>query len=75
MGKDEEGIKSDMAVTEVAPADEITDEMVDAGVRAYYGWDSRFAIEEDLVIRVFEAMMAIRSAKVAPESCGHKRPG
>lgn len=39
---------------------EISDEMVEADVKAYRAWDRRFDEEEGLVIAVFEAMAAIR---------------
>jgi hypothetical protein len=36
---------------------EITDEMIEAGVRAYRGRDSRFMMGEDIVVDIFNSML------------------
>lgn len=45
-----------------APAlPEITPEMIEAGVLAFYDWDSRVEEASGLVVQIFQAMAAARS--------------
>lgn len=45
-------------VSEGGGAPEITDDMVEAGVSVFLGYDSRFEMPQDCVLEIFEAMQA-----------------
>lgn len=48
---------------EHSPEVEITPEMIEAGLSAYYAYDSRFDPEEELPRRIFVAMLRARVAR------------
>ena len=48
---------------------EITDAMIEAGLRAYREHDSRVQEPEGLVIAIFEAMTAVASPKPHSATC------
>lgn len=43
-----------------APEIEVTPEMIEAGAVAFCSFDSRFELEEDAAVRVYEAMESVR---------------
>jgi hypothetical protein len=45
------------------PELEVTPEMIEAGVRAFFEFDSRFEGEREAVIRIFQAMRAAQVAR------------
>ena len=54
---------------------EVTDAMIEAGVRAFHSWDSRVQEPDGLVIAVFEAMMmecCPRCDALPPQSDPHR---
>jgi hypothetical protein len=42
---------------------EVTPEMIEAGVAAYYGSDRRFDADDEIVTRIFKSMMKAKSSR------------